>query len=458
MKILHSLPKMGETLNHDAPLLKILRLAVPSFILISATTVFFGVKSHISEFLAQYPAWVQYPTLSIGFLLFSFAPDALNAVLVAYVVRSLLKKQFTGVTSIILICFCATLSVGLTVYSFKMSKNAAIVAAEKAAGEAKQLDVAIIDTGYGSALERIKSDYSEETVGIEGNYLALIRAEETAIASWEKKRNDRNTQWIDSRQDRHRATIKNLLAAKKSELDALRARKQAAEDAAAAVHSDDRQRTTAYNDEKAARHNQLSAVFSAQLSWLAGYAVFILMILASVREILYHRNGIEPKPIFGQFDFQPSPVLETLAYPFVYIGRHTVNTVRTWYEALPELKERPDFAPVTDYSEYDQKVIKLKSKDRREAEAKEERAIGFIRAVNNAGSDNPSVNNGTVNNATVVAPKMGVKKCLQCGSEYVPKVAWQKYCTSDCKEAFHAEKHGKPFNPMQYHKTKGGAK
>lgn len=454
MKILHSLPKAGETLNHDAPLLKILRLAVPAFILISATTVFFGVRAHIADFLAQYPAWVQYPTLTTGFLLFSLAPDALNAVLIAYVVRSLLKQQFAGITSIILICFCALLSVGLTVYSFKMSKNAAIAAADRAAGEAEQLDVAVIDTGYNDALERIRSDYAEEKAGIEANYAALIETENQNIATLERQRNKGNTLWIDKQQGKHRKKIAEILNDKKSDLEALRDRKQAAEDAAGAVRSNDRQRTNAYNDKKAAKHDQLSAVFSAQLSWLAGNAVFILLILAAVREILYHRNQIEPKPIFGQFDFQPSPILETLAYPFVYIGRHTVNTVRAWYEALPELKERPDFAPVTDYSEYDQKIIKLKPKHKREAEAKEERTIGFIRAKKT--DDMPEDDKGSFTKATFIKQplEMGQKSCEQCGAAYTPKVAWQKFCTTECRDKYHTEKHGKPFDPALHHKTK----
>jgi hypothetical protein len=63
--------------------------------------------------------------------------------------------------------------------------------------------------------------------------------------------------------------------------------------------------------------------------------------------------------------------------------------------------------------------------------------------------------NGSVNNeAIVIAPKLNVKKCLQCGQAYEPKVAWQKFCAQPCKEAHHAEKHGgKTFDPKQYRKV-----
>jgi hypothetical protein len=34
-------------------------------------------------------------------------------------------------------------------------------------------------------------------------------------------------------------------------------------------------------------------------------------------------------------------------------------------------------------------------------------------------------------------------------------VAWQKFCGPDCKEAFHAAKHGgQVFNPKKFHHNK----
>lgn len=63
--------------------------------------------------------------------------------------------------------------------------------------------------------------------------------------------------------------------------------------------------------------------------------------------------------------------------------------------------------------------------------------------------------NGSVNNeAIVIAPKLNVKECLQCGQGYAPKVAWQKFCSTACKESFHTAKHGgQTFNPKQYRKA-----
>ena len=50
------------------------------------------------------------------------------------------------------------------------------------------------------------------------------------------------------------------------------------------------------------------------------------------------------------------------------------------------------------------------------------------------------------------------KPCRQCGEYFRPKTTWQKYCSSDCRENFHAEKHGQRFHPGKYHKARNKKK
>lgn len=577
MRLIYSLPKLGDTLSHDSPLLKIIRLAVPAFILISAVTVFWGVKAHISQYLSYYPTWIQYPSFTIGFLLFSLAPDVLNSVLIAYVARTILKRKFDHL-SIILMVFCTLLSIGLTFYSYQMSKFSAIEAANEASGEAEIVDLAPIDQKLEKDLQRITDDYNSEKQTIESNYAALIETENQAIASWEKKRNDGNTHWIDRQQDRRRKAIATLLEKQKSDLEALRSRKQAKEDKASEQHQKDRTKAESDNTAKENQHNDFAAIFADKLSWLSGNAVFVVLILTCIREILYNRNGVEIKPIFGQFDFQPSPILESLALPFVAVGRHIINRVRSAYEALPELKRRPDFEPVVDYSNYQQKVntpngnpqqaqgnptpsakqtaqpddrdyrnfkrfatgitvakclenyeywtsqdqskpevqkqvkfwrdkvVALTGQQPEDVETVESpdddfwkdlmtdieiddllQDNGFSKnqaSTAQAIAENPSqvftnpqritirgfqphkvgekplhynassISNATINNAEAQKPKMGVKNCLHCGDEFTPKVNWQKFCKKEHQLAYHAEKHGKRFDPAEYHAKK----
>jgi len=54
-------------------------------------------------------------------------------------------------------------------------------------------------------------------------------------------------------------------------------------------------------------------------------------------------------------------------------------------------------------------------------------------------------NNATVTNATVTQGHFN-KECAQCGTPFLAKVAWQKYCSEACKMSFHEAKHGQPFD------------
>lgn len=71
------------------------------------------------------------------------------------------------------------------------------------------------------------------------------------------------------------------------------------------------------------------------------------------------------------------------------------------------------------------------------------------------GEHNATVNNGTVIADSQQATKHSLDKdCIQCGTAFRAKVAWQKFCGAGCKEAYHTSKHGAKFNPKQYRRRK----
>ena len=86
------------------------------------------------------------------------------------------------------------------------------------------------------------------------------------------------------------------------------------------------------------------------------------------------------------------------------------------------------------------------------------RPIGFYQASEPAVIDNPDKGSFTKGSFT----KAGIepKGCEHCGKMFSPKVVWQKYCSEACRDAFHTEKNGEPFDPKLYHKAKrkGGRK
>lgn len=76
--------------------------------------------------------------------------------------------------------------------------------------------------------------------------------------------------------------------------------------------------------------------------------------------------------------------------------------------------------------------------------------------VQHLGSHARAGANATVTNATVTQTNSKlIKDCEQCGQTYQAKVIWQRFCTTNCKEAYHAAQHnGQAFNPRRYHKQK----
>lgn len=54
----------------------------------------------------------------------------------------------------------------------------------------------------------------------------------------------------------------------------------------------------------------------------------------------------------------------------------------------------------------------------------------------------------------VVEVDKSLKPCTQCGTLFRYRTTWQKFCTPDCKLAYHEAKHGRKFDPTYKRKQK----
>jgi hypothetical protein len=45
------------------------------------------------------------------------------------------------------------------------------------------------------------------------------------------------------------------------------------------------------------------------------------------------------------------------------------------------------------------------------------------------------------------------QNCKQCHAPYLPKTTWQKYCSTECRMAFHEAKHGKKYLPAKVYRA-----
>lgn len=363
MKILKTLPKMSDLLKHDAPVLRVIRVSLIAFVLISSITVFLGVRVHIQEYLSNLSPITRYPAYGVAYLAFSLVPDTLSVILFAFVVRSFLKGHYADTLSIILVSACTLVTVFLVRYSWNMSRNAAHSYAIHITPEAAETNTAAIEDRSTDRTREIEATYRKEVALVENRYDELLRAStaplrakstplEQKIMRLEEKRTEQNTYWTDREigkleqqltpiEEEAAAIRKNLTEKKNAELAQLKANKDQRIATIESRSEEDRTIALAENEAEKERTNTISAILVRELRNVAGFAIFIVLLLTGLMEILYHRNGVDREPIIGEFDLRSSMVSEVVSLPFVYIGRHLINWVRERYEQLPDLRPGP---------------------------------------------------------------------------------------------------------------------
>lgn len=360
MKILKSLPT-GENLQHDAPLLNIIRVAKPAFILISSLTVFIGVYSHLSGYVEGVSLWFTIPIYLIAYFLVSLFPDVLNSIAAGYIVRSFIKGLFRDKLTIVLMLFCVVLVWPLTKYSFKMSTTTAGAAIEAGSEEAPEADTDKIDNAYNLEIARITKEYETEKANIITQYTdeltastvginAKIKAQEQNIETLEKNRKSTNTNWTDTKQIKARAKISSLtveksnielpiIQARKDALQALKVTKETKEATAETLRTGDRKREITEATTKGESIKTVTAILKKQFSKLAGYSVFVVLLLTGVEQVLHHRNEIEFEFKYTLWDAGVNPIAETIGLPFTILGRKIINGVRKQYAKLEDMAE-----------------------------------------------------------------------------------------------------------------------
>jgi hypothetical protein len=363
MRINKTLPKRTNLLQHDAPVLRVVRIALIAFILISSITVFLGVRVHIHDYLQSLSPIVRFPAYSIAYVLFSLVPDTLSVILFAFVIRSFLKGHFSDGLSIILVTTCSLMMVFLVRYSWNMSRNAAHSYALFITPEPVTMNTATIEDRSQDRVRDIEAVYQREVKLVRDRYDELVLASiapqkaasaplEEQMMRLEKNRTDQNTYWTDreirklqwqlSPIEQKIASIrKELTIQKNAELAAL---KRSRDQRIAAIEQNaEMDRSTALEENEAAKTttNSISAVLKRELKQVAGFAIFIVLLLTGLTEILYHRNGIDREPIVAEFNLRSSMASEVINLPVVFLGRYLINWVRKRYEQLPDLQPSP---------------------------------------------------------------------------------------------------------------------
>lgn len=359
MKLRLTLPnKESKYLGHDSPLIKAVGIGILAFILLSSSTVFVGVKSHISEYMDGLPVWIAYPVYTIGYLVFSLAPDALNVVCIAFVARSILLGFYSDARSIVLIAVCLVCSFYLSRYSYQMSQVSATSLARSITPDEQPPDVVKFDSTLQNVVAGIGADFDKQYDRLAAEYDKKIESSNRAFEAkkapyqrqidyYNKVRTDDNTLWIDKQINRQQRAIEpieanrakaeaDLMNERQKALDELRARRIDQEDRAAMVADTSKAIVIADATKKNSELSEVTETLVKQLSGIAGVSVFILLALAIVREILRARNDIKPVPVWSEFDQGGNPISEVLMFIPTKIGRSILRGARKGYEGIRE--------------------------------------------------------------------------------------------------------------------------
>jgi hypothetical protein len=407
-------------------------------------------------------------------LLFSLAPDALNVVLLAYFARTFLKGYYRDRLGMILLVCAGLMVIFLTRYSYRMSQTAARSLVQAVAPEIEQAAVAPIDSLQRISVEKLGADYEKDRRELEEHFAQLLKASteplsaqltplQTQMQRLEESRSPNNTFYIDLQQRKLRKQIqpleqqllntrKTLVEQQEKRLNALRAKYDQDRKQIQTQYQSERSEVQSERKEKKQSVYGMTQVFSRQLSWIAGYAVFIVLVLTTIREILYHRNGIDLQPIISPFDFQTKPLRETLVLPFVAAGRHLINLVRQQYQRLPALADPPAPPALKPYvinqlNEPKVEVEPAEESDLRESSTDYDSLFSESETDPESLKEKPSLNGAYDNRmpeqTTIVVDNSKLKNCHYCEVPFLPNHKKQKYCCEDHRKAAWEERNGR---------------
>ena len=377
-----------------------------------------------------------------------------------FAARQILNKRFAGLDLVMTIAIFAASVLLLTAsgaLSFFGSKETVSVVTPPAKTEG----TGAIDTTVNSHRESNRRAYQRDSSAIATRYASQIAALEAAhkagadaanvkLQSIEAK--ERNTGQSFATQ---KATIKQSIAdatavhaAKLAELTSAGAKEmQALQDEHASLNADLMRERSEWltalkqgNEAAEMKREKQVRAWGGSVAYFTVLCLIVLLLSIGLQEVHQHGAGVQEETLPNEYFFRQSPFSSFMAAITERYHANVFALIKRIEDGTPEPPE-PGKAPTV--YEYEQRM--------------ERRQIGFKTGTTQDGE--AMRYNATVNNAstpTQATPgTMQPKQCAQCGVMFTPKVAWQKFCRTTCKEAHHTAKHGgRKFDPSLKKKHK----
>ena len=194
------------------------------------------------------------------------------------------------------------------------------------------------------------------------------------------------------------------------------------------------------NEAATAKREKQVRAWGGSIAWFTVLCLIVLLLSIALQEVHAHGSEIHEEVLPNEYYFRQSPFAAFMAAITERYHSKVFALIKKIEDGTSEPPE-PGKPPVL--YEYEQRA--------------ERRQIGFKTGTTQDGE--AMRYNATVNNAstpTQATPgTMQPKQCAQCGVMFTPKVQWQKFCRTTCKEAHHTAKHGgRKFDPSLKKKHK----
>lgn len=499
MKVQYSLPQdekfFGDYASLTPTLVKLGYLAQIVSALTEFGVLYALVKGSLQDFFPNYApvaglfgAIVGTAFLEVG--LRKFIP---------YSIRAILYKRFIGL-HLFISCFVFAITFGLLgasgYLSFQGSKELVKMTAPKPKLESLGKTDSTSVSQKAEAFRRYSADSLEVITrftpinsALKTKYSAQLQQERQQLARWEAKGKTYRGQIssakarISAIQAQEAAELASLEQDKAKGLEAaLKARNKALA-VIETEYNQQRLKIEKKNNKAEASTESQVKNYGSGLAWFTVVCLLVLLFSVAIDEI--HRKGsaIEEVALPNQYYFSESVAAEFWGMVNDKINYHLRAFIRKQAARTPEPpapEEPPTLWEIAQQGMKRKKALQQGKPDEQHIPPFSQNALNQYETLfDGSGSPTDTMENRrpigfktplmqSVSNALhyeapevlteVVEVDKSKKPCQHCETLFRPKTTWQKFCTTDCREAFHEAKHGQPFKPGEYHKGRQNSK
>ena len=432
---------------------------------------------------------------------------------IPYSVRAILYKRFAGL-HLFVTTFIFAVTLGLLGASGYLSFQGSKELVKITAPQPKLASLAPVDSLAQVQREAVLRQYSADSLEVvqrfalplstaKEKHSAKLAQENLALKKWESRERAEGERYATQK-----ATVKGRIAAiqaqQAEELASMETDKAQALGAALearnkalggidAERAQQRRKLEGKNTQAEAHTAQQVERYGGGLAYFTLIAMGVLLLSIAIDEIHKKGSGIEEAALPNQYYFSQSIYGELMAMLSDKVNYHFRAFIRRKAASTPQAPA-PEAAP--ELWDIPAHTIRRKGASQAQQQApapqqEEKYSSIFEKLFSSNGQHNnghPSGNGQGFHNAArpivygfsrpqaegvhsgmhynalhyqqagpvveVVEVDKASKPCQYCGQLFRPRTTWQKFCSTACRDSFHEARHGQPFNPGQYRKTK----